>query len=180
MLDRRVACSLSVALASLTGCSEVVEDSGVAFRIDARGALALIEASTSADHADIELEWQATLTNERGFACPVALYEGVMLELPSEDVDLPQRTESALAASPWPSSWEGGELVAEAVVEPGATFRFDADTLGFEDGGGAVWIAVATCPDARLQLELDADATFDLGTGGFVHATSLVVVADHH
>ncbi len=72
----------------------------------------------------------------------------------------------------WPSSWDGGELIASGVVEPGARALLGPAYFDEAEQIDAL-LGVAVCAGADLELEVRAEVTADLGVRAVAEALSV-------
>jgi hypothetical protein len=141
------------------GCAE---DEGRAW-INARltegeAMIAAIDVRSSADGAELEVDWGMELVSRSSADCPVAVYR--WLDALPEGNELP----SVGPGESWPAGWAGGELVDDAVLEAGGELSLGPTRLDEprdERVGGL--IGLATCPDSSLDAEIFVEAEADLG-----------------
>jgi hypothetical protein len=149
---------LVAALGLVPGCGPASETASLSFPIDERGAIFMVHADTSADGADIELDWAASFDNRRSQACAVAVYRWT-----DTMVDLELVGPTASDPQAWPQTFAGGELVETGVVEADGTLTLGPSLV--HDPAPLVYgqFLLATCPDAQLTVGVRSEAVVDLG-----------------
>ena len=154
--------TLLLAAAATSGCGDTRDTVSLELPVDDDGTLVQVYVSSSAAGAEIEVDWQARVEARGQVApdCSVAVYRW-LAPMPDFDAELP--LPSVADPEAWPTSWEGGELVARERVATGEVVEFGARFDEPSEREVAGVLGFATCPEAELALELDIEAAIQLG-----------------
>lgn len=142
---------------STVGCGDVSELATVNARLtDGESMFVGVEVSSSAAGVELEVDWRIELISFGATPCPVAVYRWLD-ELPAGD-ELPSET-----AEGWPQTWDGGELIASAVVPAGEAIELEQRLDEPRDGRVGGLLGLATCEGSRLDAIVEVEAAADLG-----------------
>jgi hypothetical protein len=147
-----------------SACGPMSEVASLQLAVDEAGTFVGMFASSSAAGQPLSLDWSLVVENHGSAPCPVAVYRWT--DALPDPATLPSSAPEA-----WPDPWADGELVASAIVEVDTPAVFeasepDADVVG-------VLLGLAVCPDARLVLDVRAEASADLGIRSISEALAL-------
>jgi hypothetical protein len=146
------------------GCAPASEVASLQLAVDEAGTFVGVYADSSAARLELSLDWSLVVDNRGAQPCPVAVYRWTDA-LPDPAI-LPSSS-----AGPWPDRWNDGELVATAVVDADTPAVFEASEPDAE--AVAVLLGLAVCPDARLVLDVRAEASADLGIRSITEALTV-------
>ena len=144
---------------AIAGCGHVSERASINARLTAgEGMFAGVEVSSSAEGAELEVDWSVELTNFGEQPCTIAVYRWLEV-LPAEG-ELP----AVGTVQDSPQSWDGGELIDRVTVQAGEEVtlgptRLD-DARDLRVGGV---LGIATCTSSAIDAVVIVEAAADLG-----------------
>jgi hypothetical protein len=156
-------------LLTTVGCGDVSERASINARLtEGEGMFVGIEVSSSADGAELAVDWGMELVSFAPQSCPIAVYRWLD-SLPEGPLPTFDSVEG------WPQSWDGGELIESTTVPAGETIEIGPTRLDeVRDLRVGGLLGIATCEDSGLDAIVYVEAEADLG----VRAISDALVVD--